>query len=225
MKTLLHHWIIKFAPPIHLVTDRGSDYVNREMAHLCTLREFVEFVRNLCTLMGIRHTPRTAYSPWTNGLVEVQNRNLGPHLRMFPHDTPKDWAFQVDMYAYAHNSQPFSELKISPHEIVFHTIKMPFTFDLNVNRSTSKTCISKYCSQLSEHSRYDKTDINPFFYRTLSKPFPLWILAAGTAMLHLFSTVHENTLKKINSHAYITKTYTPHWYICSKTQLLSRSLL
>ena len=54
---------------------------------------------HLCTLMGIRHSPRTAYSPWTNGLVEVQNRNLGTHLRMFLHDTPKDWAFQVHMYA------------------------------------------------------------------------------------------------------------------------------
>ena len=67
IKTLLHHWIIKFGPPIYLFTDRGSEYVNKEMAHLCTL-------------MGIRHSPRTAYSPRTNGLVEVQNRNLGTHL-------------------------------------------------------------------------------------------------------------------------------------------------
>ena len=28
---------------------------------------------------------------------------------MFLHETPKDWAFQVHMYAYAHNSQPLSE--------------------------------------------------------------------------------------------------------------------
>ena len=76
IKTLLHHWIIKFGPPIYLVTDRGSEYVNKEMAHLCTL-------------MGIRHRPRTAYPPWTNGLVEVQNRTLGTHLRKFLHDTPK----------------------------------------------------------------------------------------------------------------------------------------
>ena len=34
VKTLLHHWIIKFGPPIYLVTDRGSEYVNKEMAHL-----------------------------------------------------------------------------------------------------------------------------------------------------------------------------------------------
>ena len=35
IKTLLHHWIIKFGPPIYLVTDRGSEYprsVTRYMA-------------------------------------------------------------------------------------------------------------------------------------------------------------------------------------------------
>ena len=141
--------------------------------------------------------PRTAYSPWTNGLVEVQNRNLGTHLRMFLHDTPKDWAFQVHMYAYAHNSQPLSELNVSPHEIVFHTRpRIPLTFDLNLNRDTSKTCISRYCSQLPEHSHYDKSDLNPFFYKTLSKPIPQWFLAVETAMLQIYSTVYENTLRK-----------------------------
>ena len=156
----------------------------------------------------IRHSPRTAYSPWTNGLVEVQNRNLGTHLRMFLHDTPKYWAFQVHMYAYAHNSQPLSELNISRHEIVFHTRpRIPLTFDLNLNRDTSKTCLSRYCSQLPAHSHYDKSNLNPFFYKTLSKPIPHWFLAIETAMLQIYSTVYENTLRKINSHAYITKTY------------------
>ena len=177
IKTLLHHWIIKFGQPIYLFTDRGSEYVNKEMAHLCTL-------------MRIRHSRRTAYSPWTNGLVEVQNRNLGTYLRMFLHDTPKDWAFQVHLYAYAHNSQPLSELNVSPHEIVFHTRpRMPLTFDLNLNRDNSKTCISRYCSQLPEHSHYDKSDLNPFFYSTLSKPIPQWFLAVETAMLQRFFTV------------------------------------
>ena len=105
IKTLLHHWIIKFGPPIYLVTDRGSEYVNKEMAHLCTL-------------MGIRNSPRTAYI----GLVEVQNRNLGTHLRMFLHDTPKDWAFQVHMYAYAHNSNHFQNS-------MFLLMKLFFTRD------------------------------------------------------------------------------------------------
>ena len=70
--SLLHHWITKFRPPIYLVTDRGSEYINSEFA-------------NLCTTMGVRHSPRTPYAPWTNGLVKNQNKNLGTHLRLFLH--------------------------------------------------------------------------------------------------------------------------------------------
>ena len=112
------------------------------------------------------------------------------------------------MYDYAHNSQPLSELSISPHEIVFHTRpRIPLTFDLNLNKDTSKKCISRYCSQLPERSHYDKSDLNPFLNKKLSKPIPHWFLAVETAMLQIYSTVYENTLRKINSHAYITKTY------------------
>ena len=61
-KTLLH--------PIYRVTWRVSECFNTDMAHLCTLT-------------GVRHSPRTPYSPLTNGFVEVQNRNLGTHIRRF----------------------------------------------------------------------------------------------------------------------------------------------
>ena len=88
-----------------------------------------------------------------NGRVELENRILGTRLRMFLHDTPEDWAFQVHMYAYAHNSQPLSELNVPPHEIIFYTRpRIPLSFDLNLNRITSKLCISKNCSQLPELS-------------------------------------------------------------------------
>ena len=126
---------------------------------------------------------------------------------MFLQNTPKDWAHQVHMYVFAHNSQPFSALNVSPHDLVFH-IRPRFllTFDLKINRNKNNTCISQYCSQLPEHSHYDKIDLNPFFYRTLSKPIPQSFLAVGTAMLQIYSIVHNYTLKKINSQAYITKT-------------------
>ena len=85
VRTLLHHWIVKLGPPIYLVTDRGSDYINTDIAHLCTL-------------MGMRHSPRLPYSPWTNELVEVQNKNLSTQIRLFLQNTPKNWAHQVHMF-------------------------------------------------------------------------------------------------------------------------------
>ena len=65
---------------------------------------------HLCSLFKIKHSPRTPYSPWTNGLVEVQNRNLGTHLRLFLQNLPTNWSFQTQMYAYAHNTTPFPNL-------------------------------------------------------------------------------------------------------------------
>ena len=70
LQTLLHHWITKFGPSENLVTGRGTEHGNQQMTHLCSL-----FV--------IDRSPPTPYSPLTNGLVEVQNCNLGTHLRLF----------------------------------------------------------------------------------------------------------------------------------------------
>ena len=50
------------------------------------------------------------------------------------------------------------------------------------------------------HSHYDKPDLHPFFYRNVSKPIPQWFLAVETAMLQIYTTVYENTLKKTHMH-------------------------
>ena len=151
-KTLLHHWIVKFGPPIHLVTDRGPEYINTNMAHLCILWVLDTLLEQL--------TP-----------LGLQNKNLGTHFRMFlQQNTPKDSPHQVHMYAFAHNSQPLSTLDISPHEIVFHIRpRIPLPFDLNLNRNKNNPCISQYSSQLPQHSHYDKTDSNPIIHKTLSQ--------------------------------------------------------
>ena len=141
--------------------------------------------------MGIRHSPRGPYFPWTNGLVEVQNKHLGTHLRMFLQKTTKDWEIQVHMYAYALNSQPLSELNVPPREIFFHKRpRMPLTFVLKLNRNTTTTCIPKYCSHLPEQSHHDKTDLNPLFTKHSPNIIPQWFLAVKT-----YSTVYEYTIK------------------------------
>ena len=47
----------------NFITDRGTEYINQDFTHLCTLFQ-------------IRHSPRTPYAPWTNGLVEAQSAIL-----------------------------------------------------------------------------------------------------------------------------------------------------
>ena len=142
---------------------------------------------HLCTLMGIRHSPRTAHSLWTNGLAEVQNSNLGTHLHMFLHNTPKDWAFQTHMYAYAHNSQPLPELNVSPHEIVFYTQpRIPFTFDLTLTE-IFLNCVFPNIALNFQNILIMTNKFIYLFYRTLSKPIPQWFLAVETAVSNFIS--------------------------------------
>ena len=112
------------------------------------------------------------------------------------------------MYAYARNSQPLSELNLSPYEIVFHTIpRIPINFELNLQRDTYRNCTSQYFQELPLHTHYDKSILNPFFHTILSKSIPQWILATETAMIQIYQTLNENTKRKTNSNAYFNKTY------------------
>ena len=213
VNSLLHHWITKFGPPIYLVTDRGSEHINSEFA-------------NLCTTMGIRHSTRTPYALWTNGLVGNQNRNLGTHLRLFLHNTPENWSTQVHMYAYAHNSQPLSELNLSPYERVFHTIpRIPINIELNLHRDSYRNCTSQYCQELPFHTHYDNSKLNPFFHKILSKPIPQWVLATETAMIQIYHTVYGNTKRNINFFADFNKTYNNPRRLDIGTIVLKRNFL
>ena len=71
----------------------------------------------LCVLNTLREHLTPVKLP---RLVRIQNKNLGTHYRMFLQNTPNDWAHQVHIYAFAHNSQPLPVLNVSPHELVFH---------------------------------------------------------------------------------------------------------
>ena len=110
------------------------------------------------------------------------------------------------MYAYAHISQPLSELNLSPYEIVFHTIpRIPINFELNLQRDTYRNCASQNCQDLPLHTQYDKSILNPFFHKMLSKPIPQWILATETVMIQIYQTVYENTNRKNNLFVYFKK--------------------
>ena len=190
IQTLLHHWITKFGPPRYLLTDRGTQYVNQDMAHLCYL-------------FNINHSPRTPYSPWTNGLVEVQNRNLGTHLRLFLQNSPSNWSFQTQINAYAHNTTPLSQLKPSPYQIVFHTHpRVPLTFSLNSLRASSKNNIATYCTSLPPHTHYSNQDLNLFSHSLLDKHISPWLLSAEHAMVEIYSTIHLHITNELNSQTF-----------------------
>ena len=124
---------------------------------------------------------------------------------MFLQETPKDWAFQVHVYAYAHTSQPLSEFNVLPHEIVFHTRpRILLTFDINLNRNTSKRVFHNIAPNcLKIHIMIKRIQIHSFtkFFRKLFPNGSLQWKPQG------YNLVLQHIDILFKTHAYITKTY------------------
>ena len=146
IQTLLYPWITSFGPHEYLVFDRGT--VNKDVTHLCSLFCYYRF-------------PWTPYSPWTNGLVEGQNRNLDTHLRLFLLNPPNIWSFQTQMCVCAQNTTPLSQLQLSSCQSVFHTHpRIPINFSLSLTRGSSKSCIATSSKYLPPHTHFSDQDLD-----------------------------------------------------------------
>ena len=66
----LEKFITKFGIPQQLVHDNGHNFVSNDFVHNTNK-------------MGIILCPRTAYSPWTNGKLDVQNKHLTNYPKTF----------------------------------------------------------------------------------------------------------------------------------------------
>ena len=68
---------------------------------------------------GITHAPRTKWSPWTDGKVEIQNKHLSRYFRCYLFEAGNNWAKLVCQFAFAHNTSVNSSTETTPYEIVF----------------------------------------------------------------------------------------------------------
>ena len=75
---------------------------------------------HLCSSLIILLNTRTPNFPWTNGLIENQNRNHGIQLRLFLQDPPTISSFRTQLFASDPNSIPLPQVKRSPYQIAFH---------------------------------------------------------------------------------------------------------
>ena len=86
-----------------LVYDKDSAFMNQD---------FTSYIHEL----GITLAPRTAYSSWTNGKVEIQNKHLGANFRIFLEQARGKWDELAPKFAFSHNKVPNASTGISPYE-------------------------------------------------------------------------------------------------------------
>ena len=69
-------------------------------------------------VLGITHAPRTKWSPWTNGKVETQNKDLSGYFRCYLCEGGNNWVKLACQLAFAHNTSVNSSIGTTPYEIV-----------------------------------------------------------------------------------------------------------
>ena len=99
-------FITSFGIPQKLVYDRGTSFMSTD---------FSTFFPEL----GINHAPRTKWSPWPNGKVELQNKHLSRYFRYYLSEAGNNWAKLACQFAFAHNTSVNSSPGTTPYEVVF----------------------------------------------------------------------------------------------------------
>ena len=87
----LENFITTFGIPQQIVHDNVKTFI---------YNDFVHYPND----MGITLCTRTAYSPWTNGKVEVQNKHLTNYIRHFISKSGSYWSENIVNFAFSHNT-------------------------------------------------------------------------------------------------------------------------
>ena len=69
------------------------------------------FTKELCTILGIKQNLSSTYHPQTDGLAERTNQWVEQYLCIFGNELQNDWAEQLPMAQFVHNSWPHEVTK------------------------------------------------------------------------------------------------------------------
>jgi len=105
IRTFLQYWVCVHGAPKKIVTDRGSNFMS-------------ELFRELCTFLGVRHSPTTAYRPQGNAENERAHRELHTYLAMYLQNaTRTSWDLLLAYAASVHNNTFHVSLQRTPSEV------------------------------------------------------------------------------------------------------------
>ena len=123
--------------------------------------------------------------------MEIQNKHLGTHLRVFFDQAKENWSNLAAKFAFAHNTTNNASTGLTPYENVFgRKPQIPISLKLGLLRNSELTCNSEFCASLPLHRHFLQTHSNKAI-KTLLKP------KINTSLL-----IRENQFKNIYNTAY-----------------------
>ena len=146
--TAVEKWIFSFGIPQSIIHDRGTAFTNTD---------FINWTEEL----GITLGPRTSYSPWTNGKIEIQNQHFARYWSDVFNDIGNNWSSIAPKFAFAYNTSVNYPTGKTPYEIVFGTkAQIPMSLNRGLYRNRHKLCCSKFCEDLPSHSHSENSSKN-----------------------------------------------------------------
>ena len=136
--------ITRFGIPQQIVHDNGNAFISNDFVHYTNE-------------MGITLCPRIAYSPWTNGKLEVQKKLLTNYLRHFISKSRSNWSEYSSEFEFSHSTAVNYSTVYTPYEILSGTKpKIPLSLKLEVLRDNQKKCTSEYYINLPPHLHFEE---------------------------------------------------------------------
>ncbi|CAJ0919665.1 unnamed protein product [Ranitomeya imitator] len=105
-KLFIQHVLRLHGLPLHIVSDRGVQFISR-------------FWRSLCKLLDVALEFSSAYHPQSNGQVERVNQVLTNYLRHFVNGHHSDWADLLPWAEFSYNNHVGESSSNSPFFIVY----------------------------------------------------------------------------------------------------------
>ena len=158
-------------------------------------QDFASYIYEL----GITPAPRTAYAPWTNGKVEIQNKHLGAHFRIFLEQARGKWDELAPKFAFSHNTVPNASTGISPYEIVFgQKPQIPLSLKLGLLRNSQLTCSSEFCKDLPLHRHTLQTSKNTEIDKLLKPTINNSLLMRENQFKQIYYNAYKKSLENNN---------------------------
>jgi len=101
----LRHVYPHYGIPRKLITDRDPRFTSA-------------FMKQLCSVLGIRQNISSAYHPQTDGQSERTNQWLEQYLRHWSNVQQDNWAEALPVAQFAHNAWPNATTKHSPFSLI-----------------------------------------------------------------------------------------------------------
>ena len=181
---VMEQFICIFGIPKIIIFDRGTHFINREFMH---------WTANL----GIECRPLSGYNPWSNGIVEVQNKLMGNYFRIFVSEHPNNWAELVMLWAFTQNTSKIGNFGLCPHEIHFGMKpNIPTILKLGIFRNEDNLCVRQVngtCEGLPNHTHYAPLVFNRFTQKFLTGKISGSLLNREHRFAQIYRTIYEKS--------------------------------